>query len=227
MSLDAYKRRLKANSSSEALLKKSINQVNKMYNEAINLKEIVLDNEIKKIRIDYYKDNERKMLLRPTETTFRGAIAEFDNEKWMVYEFHNNPVYPKAKLKLCNQDLKWNVDGMIKEYPCIVEVSTFTLNESDASVKMRDGKIKVRTPYNDDTKCIKIGQRFVFEGDSYQVTSNDKVSEKDKYFKDEEELICGIINLQMEIVSTSQNDNIDDNIGGSDDNGSGWGGVGW
>jgi len=226
MGLDAYRRRLNASSSSEALLKKSIMQVNKMYNEAINLKTVILDDETKNVRIDYYKDNERKMLLRPTETTHRGAIVEFDNSKWMVYEFQNNPVYPKAKLRLCNQDLKWNVNGIIKEYPCIVEVSTFTLDESGASIKMRDGKVKVTTPYNDDTKCIEIGQRFIFEGDTYQVISNDKVSKKDKYFKNYEEITCGLVNLQMEIVSTSSNDNLDDNIGDSD-NGSGWGGADW
>lgn len=179
MDMEAYKRMLGTKTSSEALVNTSIKQTMSMFKESPLFQVIKVDGKDKGVRVSYEKEYERQILLQPKDNTFKGSIAEFDGRSWIVTEFIQDLVYPKAKVQFCNQTLKWKDNsGDINELPCSVRSSTFTLNEEDESVKLQDGKISVIAPYNDLTKLINVSQRFIFEDEAYQVISVDKISSK-------------------------------------------------
>jgi hypothetical protein len=179
MDLEAYKRRLGSSNASEALVNATRQQTKALFKESPLYKVININGIDVGVRVNFENESERQILFQANDSTYKGAIAEFDGIKWMATEITPSLIFPKAKVKMCNQILKWKDSaGVIREFPCVVEESTFNLNVSDNSVKIIDGKITVTAPYNELVKSIKISQRFLFENEAFQVISIDKVTNK-------------------------------------------------
>lgn len=218
MDLEAYKRRLGTSSSSEALVNASIQQIKSMFKESPLFKTILLDGQSMGVRVNYEKENERELLLQPEESTSKGAIANFDGSNWLVAEFKSDIVYPKAKVVLCNQVIKWSDTTGSFEYPCITRgKTTYDLKEGKY-MSLPEGDITVQLPYNSNTKSIKEGQRFIFADKAYEVVGVDNLSQVING--------AGILQLTLERTSKSESDDTSTDVADNSTNTSGWGG-GW
>jgi hypothetical protein len=220
MDLEVYKRRLGTSNSSEALVNASIKQVNQMFKNSPLYKIINLDGTPVGVRVSYDKEHKRQLLLQPNHKTNKGVIAEFDSQSWLVTEFIPDLVYPKAKISLCNQVVKWTVKESSYEYPCIAKGKGYSLEDATDKnyVRIAEGDVTIQLPYNHETKQIKESQRFIFGDRAYEVTGLDDISNVLDG--------VGILEVKLEITSTSNDDDVVDDVANNDDNSSGWGG-GW
>lgn len=218
MDLKAYKRRLGTRTPSEALVNASIQQIKSMFTDSPLYQEIKIDGLNKGVRVNYDDENQRQLLLQPNDSTEKGAIAEFDNLKWLVTEYKPDIVYPKAIVTVCNQIAKWNDGVNFYEYPVVAIGKGYKLNETNMKyMRVAEGDITIKIPYNSDTKTIKESQRFIFGDRAYEVVGVDDISNVLNS--------TGILEVTLEITSTSSKDDLDTDVA-DNDNSSGWGG-GW
>lgn len=220
MNLQAYNRRLGAKTSSKALENQSIKQVKRLFKNSPTYKEIILNNTTVGVRVNLVqKSSERLILFKPDEGTSVGSIAEFDSKKWMVQEFLPSRVYPKAKVQFCNETIKWIDElGNTIEHPCVATGSNYSLQEGDKYVIHAEGKLTVLVSHNSDTSKIQESQRFIFGGKSYEVVGIDNVTRVDNG--------VGILQILVELTSSSESDNEISKVADNKDNNTGWGG-GW
>jgi hypothetical protein len=216
MDLEVYKRKLGANSSSEALMNASIEQIKSMFKESPLYKVILLDGVSKGVRVNFEKENERQLLLQPQGSAVKGTIADFDGHKWLVTKVKPDIVYPKAQVVLCNQVVKWNDGTTTHEYPSVAIGKSYDLDEAKDYMNIPEGQVVAQIPYNSNTKTIKIGQRFLLGDKAYEVIGIDDITNILNG--------TGIIVATLEITSKADTDDAVNKV--ADNNTSGWGG-GW
>lgn len=218
MNLEAYKRRLNGANQVEATMNATADFTNRQFENSPTFQVISIDGMEADVRVSVEKDSTKKqLLLRPYSTIHKGAIATFDGYNWLTLDFIGTEIYPKAKVKLCNQMLKWKDESnTLLEYPCIVTSKGVTYEDDEKYMVESDGNVHILVSYNNDTKDIGIKDRFVLGGRTYEVIGIDDISD----VLDSK----GILNLTVEVTSTSDGDNTDSGVADNGESGSGWGG---
>lgn len=222
MDLTQYERRLGAKSMSEAFINDTINIINADFTNAPSYREIELDGVVEDCTFKLTKEsNKREILLRPQKTISKGMYVLLDTDKYIVTECVPNEIYPKAEIVLCNNTLRWrDTLNALKEYSCIVKGDSISINEEDASNKRlvvsSNAELTIVVPYNDDTKSIEPNQRFIIDGQAYDVSGIDRITEVYKK--------KGVIKLTVNATELTNTDdtttNVADDTGNSD--WSGW-----
>jgi ASC-1-like (ASCH) protein len=154
---------------------------------------------------------EKKVYFSPKATNIKaGDFLYYDKEKitYLVTEVQNFTNLPYATSKKCNQLLKWMFKGNLYDSMSIVTNQTkYTLGQkvlSSAGIAETDSRFQIELPYNNITKNIKIGQRFIFNDGAWRVTQTDRVSEYNIY-----SLLLGQDSINNEI------DDVDNEIAGA------------
>jgi hypothetical protein len=155
------------------------NFINNSFKDSPFYMSIPIDGTMTDVRIvsDDDKDPDKKTLLfRPQTVKNRGSIAVIDGYNWMIMDFFDNPMFPKASIYRCNEVLKWkDKSGNIHQYPCIVKIlSDREIDlKSDKMFEMPYNKFVVNVQYNQDSINIILAQRFIFKQSTYKVVGKD------------------------------------------------------
>lgn len=89
--------------------------------------------------------------------------------------------YDEGIFEECNHVLKWMYQGKVYSAPCIITNQTkYTLGTDSVggggAIIEGDSRYQIQMSYNDTTKFIKTGTRFIFNGNAWLVTQTDYVS---------------------------------------------------
>lgn len=177
------------NASTMNSTKKSLN---KLFHTSPSYSQVLLNN-ILTDAIVYHEENynEKTILFRPDTNVNIGSVVGFDGSTYLVTEFFDRELDPKAKIWLCNFSISLltqevcNVVGQndfgediivcnpsnIIYLPCIVERSTVTSN-SESAINLPEGKANVTIPFtiNDN---IKIGESIELYTEKYEIQDID------------------------------------------------------
>jgi hypothetical protein len=223
MDLTKYKKRLGATSMSEAYVNDTIAIINADFTNAPSYRQIQLNGVDEDCTFNLTKEsNKREILLRPRTIIKKGMYVQLESNDYIVTECVPNEIYPKAEIVLCNNTLRWrDTLNVLKQYSCIIKGDSISINNDNTGDKRlvidSIAELKVIVPYNDDTKTIEPTQRFVFDGNAFDVTGIDRMTD---VFKDE-----GLIILTVKATAMTDTDDVVTNV--ADDSGnSNWGG-GW
>ena len=97
----------------------------------------------------------------------------YNTEKWLALSDNLKNRYTKVIMQKCNYDIKFNFQGTIKEFPCIVNSKIFDI-ETNRYVSIPAGKIVVTMQDNNDSGNIKINDRFIKMKNAWKVTGIDR-----------------------------------------------------
>lgn len=223
MDLSKYTNLLGVNSLSEAFINDTADIIDTNFHYNPSYKRIKIDGEDKDCTVGHTKKStDLTIFLRPYEKPNKGMYIELEERTYIAIDYTPNIVYPKVQIRLCNNVLKWvNEEGVLKEYKCIVEGLSLEVSEGSGNkdnqrlVLTSSAELNVVVQYNDDTKNIDIGQRFIFDGNAYTVNAIDKLSNVENG--------KGIIIFTIKSTGKTDTDNVNDGV--ADDTGnSGWGG---
>jgi hypothetical protein len=162
----------------------------------------------------------KKLILAPYQNLndfFTGQYMYWNelNEIWLLTSTDKRqPNKPFAEIKECNNNMRW-VDSFnnIIEYPCVIMDNYGSDFDFNNNIVLPEGTVIVKIQQNDDTKNIKINNRFLFGGignfQAFKVTSkldfiNDGIIQftlrKDN-LSQEDDLVEGIANRFNNIYS--------------------------
>lgn len=106
----------------------------------------------------------------------RGDYITWDNETWLIISEigHKRYSYYKGIIQKCNYIIKMIfADGIIREYPCIVDGQIFDV-EANRYIPIPAGKVIVLMQDNEQSRLIANGRRFIHKGNAFTVTGIDK-----------------------------------------------------
>lgn len=150
----------------------------------------------------------REVLFRPTSEGLNvGAYVTFDNETWLIFDkFGQN----KALVEQCNRTLNWiDKDGIAHEIDCISSAMDLGSKAKQSRNEIEWNKFDVRLPLGqlfvfvelrDETKSIKLNQRFIFGSRVYEVTGMDDTTSVSKNG-------FGILQLTVKVTTIRDGDN--------------------
>lgn len=152
------------------------------------------------------KDSDIKtILMQPNDEINVGDIFEFDSEKWICKEVtKTNPVEQSGKVQQCNNVLKfYNKIGLsftLANVPCIVS-SPFKTNmgmdNGSKYISTETTDYQITLPFNNDTKSISIGMRFLLNGRAFVCEGYDDLS------------VVGLKNIKVVMCDIVPDDNIE------------------
>jgi hypothetical protein len=159
----------------------------------------------------------REILLRPNESLDVGTYVEFDNDTWLLYDKYGETGSTSVKLLAikCNRKAKWiGRDGETKIYNCVASATDIGSKAKQSKNEIEWNKYDVRLPlgqlfmsleYNEDTKDIRLNDRFIFGRNVYEVTGVDDISSvnEDGY---------GLIQFTIKITTIRENDDFQSGI---------------
>jgi len=132
----------------------------------------------------------------------RGDYITWDKEKWLIISeiAHKRFSYYKGIIQKCNYVVKFNLKGIIKEIPCILDSRYFDV-ETGKYFPMSTGKIILIMPYNRE---IPINQRFIKMGNAFKVISSDFTQNGLSIFTCDSDLITPEDDLINEVADASK-----------------------
>jgi len=145
---------------------------------------------------------EKKIYARPDTSIEVGDYIVYPNITYLVLAVETNLISPRADSTKCNQLLKWMYkNNLYSTQAIVINQTKYTLGMEVlvSGISESDSRFQVKLPYNDITKNIAIGQRFIFYDGAWKVTQTDRVSDG------------GLLNLLL--GQDSINDEIDDRVG--------------
>lgn len=104
-----------------------------------------------------------------------GDLIEFANRKWLVVSEVNGLRYDHYKgiIRLCDYNIKFNINCKVYEFPAIIESSKFSVMSGNVMI-VPDDVIKVTVQENADTLKIQRDQRFIKLSNAWKVTGIDR-----------------------------------------------------
>lgn len=159
----------------------------------------------------------REILLRPTESLDVGTYVEFDGFTWLLYDKYGGTGSTSIKLTAikCNRRAKWyGRDGKLKIYECVASATDIGSKAKQSKNEIEWNKYDVRLPlgqlfmsleYNEDTRAIRLNDRFIFGRNVYEVTGIDDISSVD-------ENGYGLIQFTIAITTIRDNDDFERGI---------------
>ena len=106
----------------------------------------------------------------------RGDIITWDNEQWLIISEigHKRFCYYKGIIQKVNYNIKFIFeDGIIREYPAIIESKIFDV-ESNQFFSLPTGKIIVLLQDNAESRMINIDNRFIKMNKAFKVVGDDR-----------------------------------------------------
>ena len=106
----------------------------------------------------------------------RGDIITWDNEQWLIISEigHKRFCYYKGIIQKVNYNIKFIFeDGIIREYPAIIESKIFDV-ESNQFINIPTGKIIVLLQDNAESRMINIDNRFIKMNKAFKVVGDDR-----------------------------------------------------
>lgn len=145
-----------------------------------------------------FKD--KRINLLPNQKALNGEYVYFDDYWWLIYDTEVNLISPQCKLYICNQILHWKDSLGEHTYPCYSTNSAYgsKITSTNDYVPEVDTKDKIYVQYNEVTKNIDFGHRFMFnhsKKDIFKVTDFDSgnmtgliilTCEKDNYLPEDD-----------------------------------------
>lgn len=214
MDLTLYQSVIKHQSVSEAFVNDTKSNINNIFLNSPLVKQCKIDGIDSESIISQAKDGKFKMLFRPDTIVDKGSYVEVGTDTFIIIDFNMNEIYPKGKSILCNSSLKWKDElGVVHDIKCNIKGDNISVEE-DKLVVISDSKLVVTVQYNDNTKSIKPQQRFIIDGNAYEVDVIDRLS---NVYNSK-----GYIQFDFKSSSLSKDDNQVDNIA-NDTKDSSWG----
>lgn len=106
----------------------------------------------------------------------RGDIITWDNEQWLIISEigHKRFCYYKGIIQKINYNIKFIFeDGIIREYPAIIESKIFDV-ESNKFINIPTGKIIVLLQDSTESRMINIDNRFIKMNKAFKVVGDDR-----------------------------------------------------
>ena len=105
----------------------------------------------------------------------RGDLVNWDNEYWLIISEIGQKRYSyyKGIIQKCNYNIKFNFQGIIKQFPAIADSKVFDV-ETNQYLSVPAGKIVVTMQSNADSENIKINDRFIKMKNAWKVTGIDR-----------------------------------------------------
>ena len=105
----------------------------------------------------------------------RGDLVNWDGGNWLIISDigHKRYSYYKGIIQKCNYNIKFNFQGIIKEFPAIVDSKVFDV-ETNQFFSVPAGKIVVTIQDNADSTNIALNQRFIKMKRAWKVSGIDR-----------------------------------------------------
>lgn len=135
-----------------------------------------LDTRIVNVDTDVYK---KKIYVRPDTNIEAGDYIIYSNKTYLALSVEDNLISPCANSTFCNYTLKWMINGEYFETQAIVTNNTkYTLGITNLSTGFTEGSgmFGVIVSYNEKTKKIPLGERFIVNGQAWEATQLDHSS---------------------------------------------------
>lgn len=211
--IDDYKRRVSANGNkiSDAFLNTTNGIIKSSFKDSPSYRLATIDNIDVDIRVmNTDTDNIKKVAFMPDYKVNVGKIIRFDNQNWLITEYHTIKTPPTAKVILCNKTL--NYKGLSGLIPCVYSNATFYSLGIDETklVTVPDGKVSIMVELSEKTKDIYNGMRFIFDKRNvYETTFVN--SEKANY-----DNLTGYLIITMQQNAPLPQDDLQNNIAYND-----------
>lgn len=173
----------------------------KSFKDSPSYKSVLINGIATDVRIIDGKDSSYKtMLLLPDTVLKYGEYIYYNLNYWLVTDFVNNEINPKALIQKCNHELKWqDSNGLIHIEPCIATRSLLTKMDIKENNKyglvLLEGEMNIYVQSNINTCTIMADNRFYIGSQIYKVTGIDDVSDE------------GLLRFAMKIDIKNNNDN--------------------
>ncbi|MGG3892018.1 hypothetical protein [Metabacillus fastidiosus] len=138
------------------------------------------------------KYDEKMISFRPDTAVDIGSIVEYKVKTYLLISFIDNEIYPKGKLKLCNETFPLTGDLVCREVgrdflnrpilectpssqkslPCIVE-NSYYIEKYDNAINLPENQLRVTIPYTVH-KDIEINKEFSMYGEMYKIIGIDR-----------------------------------------------------
>lgn len=174
--------------------------IRKSFKDSPSYKSVLINGVATDARIIDGKDSSYKtMLLLPNTVLNNGIYIYYNLNYWLVTDFVQNEINPKALIQKCNHELKWqDSNGLICAEPCIATRSLLTkmdIIDNKYGIQLLEGEMNIYVQNNSNTCTIISGKRFYIGSQVYKVTGIDDVSDE------------GIIRFAMKVDVENNNDN--------------------
>ena len=164
----------------------------------------------------------REVLFRPKQYLDIGTYIKFDGDYWIVSDLWGNKEFTsRALVQRCNHELKWatspywkNDSGKVLSFPCLASQSPIgskaTQGKNDIAfnrydVMLPEGQLLVYAEYNDETKDIRLNQRFIFGDNVYEIYGIDNASMTDGKG-------IGIVQLLAKLTTKKDTDDFENKV---------------
>lgn len=203
---DKYKGR-RSKDSSDTYRSPTKEFVNSSFANSPTYKVILIDGKETGVRVLEGKDSSyKKLLFLPDTKLDVGLLVNIDSKLWLITDFVDTEIIPKAMLQYCNNTLRLDEEDI----PCIISRSDlvkFDVEENRNEINILQGAVYVFAQLNDASKKIAIGRRFVLGLQAYKVVGIDDLT----YSKNG----IGLIRYSMKLVSKSEEDDFDTGLAGN------------
>lgn len=225
---DDYKNRLDEYGGSISGSRMAVTEViiNRSFADSPSFRVGTLNNNSLDLRVERGKDlkdenNSKTFLFRPNSVVDRGDLIDVDGDNWIVIDRnYTNNLLPKADVLLCNEHLNWDQDGSLISYPCATRQyrPLRSIKEDREDINLPSGYLFVLAPHNEDTRKVKLRQRFILGDQAYEVVGVDSTT---YVYRDK-----GVVYFSVSIVPEKDRDDITnrvaDNSGLNGSNTGGW-----
>ena len=175
LDLTAYKRMLNAESKGESMRNSTAEIANAKFDSNPAYVKVLYNGEEVECLYRHHKYLSQTIYLtfRPFFIVNKGDYVEFKGKTYIVTDFIQNEIYPKAEITFCNNTLRWkdNFENIF-EFPCFISGNSLVLDDAKYSntnryVLRSDADIHVQVQYNEYTKTIFPTQRFIINKKVY------------------------------------------------------------
>lgn len=155
----------------------------------------------------------REVLFRPTSEGLNiGAYIKFDDETWLIFDQFGKD---KVLVEKCNRTLKWKDQSrVIHEFDCIASAMDLGSKAKQSRNEIEWNKYDVRLPLGqlfvfvelrEETKQIKLLDRFIFGSKVYEVVGIDDTTTVSKSG-------YGILQLTVKVTTIKEEDDFENRI---------------
>jgi hypothetical protein len=229
--IDNYRMRFNATniqSTGEAIKSQTISFINNTFSNSPDYTTVLIDNVVTEARILTGKDDlKRELRLLPNRVVNKGMIVSYKHStssetNWIIYDVSQNEIFPGGKMLLCNQTLKFKdllgIDHSLLCHATFKNPNTELEVAKSNVISQPIGDLYVFVKYDNITKDIQSGQRFIISNKAYKVNIYDNVTHVVNG--------VGLLQLFMELTEIDGNDNIPQGVA-NNDKPSGTGGKLW
>ena len=145
-------------------------------------------------------------------SNLRGQYVKYNDDYYIIYSPTSRlDTVSKAKALRCNNKIKWNdkKSGKIIEYPVAIgEETSATSKQTSKDGNASNAKLVLIVQGNEDTRSIKINQRFVLSNNTAFTVNGIGMYNMNDYTKES----IDFIRLYIEYAPIQETDDLDNNI---------------